>query len=1047
MRAPDEHRRRLERRQARVEAAAAERRLEVDRARAGEEGEPRAGRAVDALELVDDDVGHARVDEVAVGEQRPELALDPAAAERVREQAELRAQQAHERVPVAAHERDRRAQQREAADPPGLAQPDLDRHAAAHRVADQVRALDLQRVHRPEHGAGEERRAVRAQRGLARAAEARQVERVDAVAAAERRRGVEERGLGGAEAVQQQHVGALAHRQRGDRGRRAPARRRGCAAAAGGRWGGGTGPRSRPRGRGRRGRTAGAARTPRRRRARPGAGAARCRRRCRSRRPARRLVAPGADAGAVRWYSGPPRCARCRPGGRGRWRRSPAPPPGSASGSVRNASCTRPPAPDIGAASYPDGRSGRAKAPAPCGRFACYDTRLRPGASRCEPRDPGKVGIYACGPTVYSRIHVGNARPFVVFSQLKRFLEHEGLEATLVANVTDINDKIYDAARARGRAVGRAGARDDRALHRRHRAARARPARPRAAGLRVRRADRGADRATGRRAATPTRPAATSTSACARCDAYGELSHRDVDQMDQGEGVEGADRKEDPLDFALWKGAEGGRGHVLGRRRGAAGGRAGTSSARRWPRSCWAWSSTSTAAASTSSSRTTRTRRRRRWPRAGSRWRALWMHNGMLQLGRREDVQVGRQHPRARRGARRGRAATRCSCTSSAATTASRSRSRASGSRTRPRGVGADPRGGPAAGAGRVARRTWRRCATRSSTRWPTTSTPRGRWRALFDWIREANRRDGAGRRRAPARDARACSGSTTCSDADEGPPPEAVELAAPARRGARGDSDLAEADRLRDELRAAGWEVRDGPSRPRSSCRVGVIVYGRNAVREALRGRRRCGGSGRVKGGLERRRRSRRPSPAEITARCGSDAHQGVCADVEEYRYADAAELLAAPEPVPGRARRGHRPAEPRRGLPDGRGRRRHRRDHPRAALGRGHARGLQGVGGGGRAPRDRAGAQPRRLPRATPRQAGCWVYGAAAAARTPYDAPDYRGGVVLVLGAEGKGLRPRVGDACDDLVALPAARAHRLAQRQRRRGGSYVRDLAAAA
>ena len=68
-----------------------------------------------------------------------------------------------------------------------------------------------------------------------------------------------------------------------------------------------------------------------------------------------------------------------------------------------------------------------------------------------ESRDPGKVGIYACGPTVYGRIHVGNARPFVVFSQLKRFLEHEGYDATLVANITDINDKIYDAARAAGR--------------------------------------------------------------------------------------------------------------------------------------------------------------------------------------------------------------------------------------------------------------------------------------------------------------------------------------------------------------------------------------------------------------------------------------------------------------------------------------------------------------------------------------------------------------------------------------------------------------------
>src|SRR4051812_1284615 len=67
-----------------------------------------------------------------------------------------------------------------------------------------------------------------------------------------------------------------------------------------------------------------------------------------------------------------------------------------------------------------------------------------------EPRDPGKVGIYACGPTVYGPIHVGNARPYVVYSVLKRFLEHEGYATTLVANITDVNDKIYDAARPAG---------------------------------------------------------------------------------------------------------------------------------------------------------------------------------------------------------------------------------------------------------------------------------------------------------------------------------------------------------------------------------------------------------------------------------------------------------------------------------------------------------------------------------------------------------------------------------------------------------------------
>ena len=63
-----------------------------------------------------------------------------------------------------------------------------------------------------------------------------------------------------------------------------------------------------------------------------------------------------------------------------------------------------------------------------------------------EPRDPGRVGIYSCGPTVYNRIHIGNARPYVVPSLLKRFLEHEGYDVTLVINITDVNDKIYDAA-------------------------------------------------------------------------------------------------------------------------------------------------------------------------------------------------------------------------------------------------------------------------------------------------------------------------------------------------------------------------------------------------------------------------------------------------------------------------------------------------------------------------------------------------------------------------------------------------------------------------
>ncbi len=62
------------------------------------------------------------------------------------------------------------------------------------------------------------------------------------------------------------------------------------------------------------------------------------------------------------------------------------------------------------------------------------------------PPPPGPIRMYVCGPTVYQRIHVGNARPYVVFIWLKRWLEHHGYDVTLVENVTDVNDKIYEAA-------------------------------------------------------------------------------------------------------------------------------------------------------------------------------------------------------------------------------------------------------------------------------------------------------------------------------------------------------------------------------------------------------------------------------------------------------------------------------------------------------------------------------------------------------------------------------------------------------------------------
>ena len=73
-----------------------------------------------------------------------------------------------------------------------------------------------------------------------------------------------------------------------------------------------------------------------------------------------------------------------------------------------------------------------------------YDTYTR-GLVELPP-PPGPIGMYFCGPTVYQRIHVGNAIPFVLPLWLKRWLALSGYETKLVVNVTDINDKIYDAA-------------------------------------------------------------------------------------------------------------------------------------------------------------------------------------------------------------------------------------------------------------------------------------------------------------------------------------------------------------------------------------------------------------------------------------------------------------------------------------------------------------------------------------------------------------------------------------------------------------------------
>jgi cysteinyl-tRNA synthetase len=176
-----------------------------------------------------------------------------------------------------------------------------------------------------------------------------------------------------------------------------------------------------------------------------------------------------------------------------------------------------------------------------------FDT-LTQREKEVEPAAGGRVRIYACGPTVYAPVHVGNARPFVVFSLLKRYLQHEGYDVTFVANITDVNDKIYDAA-AGGSSEALAREMTERYIADTDRLGLGRPdVEPKASE-------------TIPQIVALIQELIDSEHAYASAGdvyfrvrsfgEYGRLSNRPLDQMDQGEDDEGP--KEDPADFALWK--------------------------------------------------------------------------------------------------------------------------------------------------------------------------------------------------------------------------------------------------------------------------------------------------------------------------------------------------------------------------------------------------------------------------------------------------------------------------------------------------------------
>ena len=169
-----------------------------------------------------------------------------------------------------------------------------------------------------------------------------------------------------------------------------------------------------------------------------------------------------------------------------------------------------------------------------------------------EPAPDGTVGFYVCGPTIYDRIHVGNARPVVVFLQMKRYLEWRGQPVRLVENITDINDKIYVAARARGVRSDDLAAEMARAF--------------------IDDTDRlGLGRPDDEPLASETIPEIVALIeeliasghayeaggdvyfAVRTFDRYGELSGQRPDEAEAGARVEPGEHKRDPVDFALWK--------------------------------------------------------------------------------------------------------------------------------------------------------------------------------------------------------------------------------------------------------------------------------------------------------------------------------------------------------------------------------------------------------------------------------------------------------------------------------------------------------------
>ena len=172
------------------------------------------------------------------------------------------------------------------------------------------------------------------------------------------------------------------------------------------------------------------------------------------------------------------------------------------------------------------------------------------------PITPGEFKIYACGPTVYNYIHIGNARPICVFDVLRRYLEYRGNKVTFVQNFTDIDDKLIRRAAEENTTVPELAERYIREY------------KTDAAGLGVReatihpRATENMDRIIEIIKTLEEKGFAYALSdgsvyfRVRRFDEYGKLSHQSIDDLESGARIDADDEKEDPLDFCLWKAAK-----------------------------------------------------------------------------------------------------------------------------------------------------------------------------------------------------------------------------------------------------------------------------------------------------------------------------------------------------------------------------------------------------------------------------------------------------------------------------------------------------------